>query len=966
MKNFTWADVVQRVHIPLQPFIARLVGTMLCAILITVGPLRNIGGPYAFLALPLKEHVFFPGSHISTQIEASGELADVLGITGCLLGVGWSCLGSFLAVVAGRRYGASAPLPRAILAMFFVSLAFAAGFIKSRLPRLHLTARIVCLTAIWNLTNNVGATSVSYREFTEFAWATFLAAATSLIPSLLFVRKCNSFPQQVVDAFQVSRSILRMHIHQYFTDARVEDSGSMRSLQAQLLDRSVDLHGSYARSVFELRIGRLSPKYMKPFVGIVDRVRSELSWGSSLPRQMDGALADYNREFLGGFEYPAQLLSNAIDSSMAAIQKAIVFAYDLPAHDRTTLRASPLDSFLDQRELLSHSVTIAKEELKHILGELTDSTLDELRQKFNEENDITISQKALFVISHSMISMLQIAAELEIAFSVAEKSLKEYEKSSPRLWYPRISIAWLGLPFDSIVTEEPVFDDEEIEKERQEDISWFETRQGLAELDQEPVLPIYGGGLFTGSSDSWDLRKKVKHFWSSSSTLRFRLWFSKIVRSVRNSSSFRFAIKNALGVALLTLPAYLPPTSSGARWFHTVHGQWAVISYLWVLETNIGATWRIGFWRLVATCAGVIYASVAYVICQKNPYAIVAALTLAEIPISWLVIHAQNPVAGVVFSITLPPILLTNYGTEVSSIAVLAVYRASTIAIGIVAAILINHFIYPRHSRVLFLLQTGKLLGQITDHYISLSRHMFQNGFLYPSRSRKEHARKELEMRRTLIRQKEILRAMDLEISLLPKPMRVYRNTIDTIQRILDILTGLRRIRENVPKRGTIRDLLPERQSLVSAICLTLYACEHAFRSRQSLPQFLPSARHALVQLVSEKEARLQVEHDDDPHALSLSEVFSLAENEAMEELTESMEALEALSRTLFGTSSWVSEALARDWEAPTPTEWRSMVFHSPHAHSPYAATNLSLGDTLRIHTRSRPVSIRRFNTNEG
>jgi hypothetical protein len=38
----------------------------------------------------------------------------------------------------------------------------------------------------------------------------------------------------------------------------------------------------------------------------------------------------------------------------------------------------------------------------------------------------------------------------------------------------------------------------------------------------------------------------------------------------------------------------------GFQWFAWIHGQWMIISYVWVLETSTGATWRVGYLRLVS------------------------------------------------------------------------------------------------------------------------------------------------------------------------------------------------------------------------------------------------------------------------------------------------------------------------------------------------------------------------------
>jgi hypothetical protein len=50
-------------------------------------------------------------------------------------------------------------------------------------------------------------------------------------------------------------------------------------------------------------------------------------------------------------------------------------------------------------------------------------------------------------------------------------------------------------------------------------------------------------------------------------------------------------------------------------WFQHVHGQWAVITYIYVLETNTGATIRTGGLRFVGTVCGALY---AFMVCNIN------------------------------------------------------------------------------------------------------------------------------------------------------------------------------------------------------------------------------------------------------------------------------------------------------------------------------------------------------------
>ena len=89
----------------------------------------------------------------------------------------------------------------------------------------------------------------------------------------------------------------------------------------------------------------------------------------------------------------------------------------------------------------------------------------------------------------------------------------------------------------------------------------------------------------------------------------------------------------------------------------------------------------------------------------------------------------------------------------------------------------------------------------------------------------------------------------------------------------------------------------------VSCVCVSLYACENAFRSRQPLPQFLPSARHARATLVSHISQSMRHSKRD----LGLSYLYGFAEGEVLEDLVDTLERLLGISRTLFGTAEWLT-----------------------------------------------------------
>jgi len=138
---------------------------------------------------------------------------------------------------------------------------------------------------------------------------------------------------------------------------------------------------------------------------------------------------------------------------------------------------------------------------------------------------------------------------------------------------------------------------------------------------------------------------------------------------------------------------------------------------------------------------------------------------------------------------------------------------------------------------------------------------------------------------------------------------------------LLDILTGLRRIREHVPKRVVVSAVTTERKEFISCVCISLLACENAFSSRCRLPQFMPSARGALDDLIIAVQTSLREEYESyesNASGLGLALAFAFAEHEALVEMVESLESLLVLCRQLFGTSMWLESDQSRDFSRHT------------------------------------------------
>lgn len=115
--------------------------------------------------------------------------------------------------------------------------------------------------------------------------------------------------------------------------------------------------------------------------------------------------------------------------------------------------------------------------------------------------------------------------------------------------------------------------------------------------------------------------------------------------------------------------------------------------------------------------------------------------------------------------------------------------------------------------------------------------------------------------------------------------MKKYRELVRTLQKLLDLFTGLRQIRENIPRKETVIEVVEQRRELVSCITLTLFACELVFGARHHLPQFLPSSRLALDNLKRSIDLHIRKTRENFDGPLGLSVIYALAEHHVLRDI---------------------------------------------------------------------------------
>jgi hypothetical protein len=154
--------------------------------------------------------------------------------------------------------------------------------------------------------------------------------------------------------------------------------------------------------------------------------------------------------------------------------------------------------------------------------------------------------------------------EVQRALQVCTRMITLYESSTYRIWHPRISIAWLGLPPRSLMFDEqeaiPVED-----RPHESNLTVEEAREGVEEY-KYPV-PDEDAKSEGGSTLKKVARANpaaiIRNIWRSARVVEIRLLLSNWERAVHHSPHLQHALKNAAGVALLSLPIFLSPESSG-------------------------------------------------------------------------------------------------------------------------------------------------------------------------------------------------------------------------------------------------------------------------------------------------------------------------------------------------------------------------------------------------------------------
>jgi len=98
-----------------------------------------------------------------------------------------------------------------------------------------------------------------------------------------------------------------------------------------------------------------------------------------------------------------------------------------------------------------------------------------------------------------------------------------------------------------------------------------------------------------------------------------------------------------------------------------------------------------------------------------------------------------------------------------------------------------------------------------------MSRDLLRPSLVYQGNT-KQYDRLESDVRTHVATSRTLVAIQRKEISLLPRPIKLYSEVVDATERFFETLAEIRVLRFSVPRKSTVFDIMPLRTQLVSRL----------------------------------------------------------------------------------------------------------------------------------------------------
>ncbi|KAI8876515.1 hypothetical protein K501DRAFT_231909 [Backusella circina FSU 941] len=338
--------------------------------------------------------------------------------------------------------------------------------------------------------------------------------------------------------------------------------------------------------------------------------------------------------------------------------------------------------------------------------------------------------------------------------------------------------------------------------------------------------------------------------------IRYSIWLKA---QYLTRYEFKFALKMALAVAILCLPAFLPASQS---WYTGVRGQWAALTVIAIMNPTSGGTVQASFWRIVGTIIGAMVGWAALEAGGGSPYLLALFAVLLAIPFFYIHLASTYNKVGIVTLVTYMVIALSRYANPVAgeTIAETVWKRTITLIVGICVALLLNSLIWPFFAQHMVRKSVAGCMSQLEDYYTYLLGTMlYHDPNVYPSTEDLNGAEKLENKTQEAINVCSVLLELTEHEPRFkgPFPKEFYKEIINSMRNILDNMLSIRvsllRMPAVVKHDICAAEYHADRRDMIAAVLLTFHTIGTSLRSKTPLPVYMPSPRAARTKLMDHR-----------------------------------------------------------------------------------------------------------------
>ncbi|KAJ1667612.1 hypothetical protein IW140_002192 [Coemansia sp. RSA 1813] len=428
----------------------------------------------------------------------------------------------------------------------------------------------------------------------------------------------------------------------------------------------------------------------------------------------------------------------------------------------------------------------------------------------------------------------------------------------------------------------------------------------------------------------------------------------------------KFATKYALLITLLSLPCYWSMDMYLA--FHQERMDWMVISAAAIMVPTVGGSLVVSVYRVLGTCAGGLAAFLVYEIANKVPVLMYMLLVLFSIPCFHIMLHGKYPKIGQFALITFGVVLINKWVARedrLESIGTLAVRRTASVALGVLAGMLVTMYVWPYEARVRVRKALSWWLLRASLLYDRLWSDLWQSSAMSSGATNRmseddsddewddaldtvrDYLESELELQGSLVEIRALLALTASEPRLKgPYPARTYERIANACQRLLDAMVAARWVVLPVHDSSSLRNMMDlpielasqqqqqqemgmpsssssslsslavvallaalEREHRDSLVTLSMYVLASALVLKTPLPAVLPptqSAQHrvarAMQDVLDPAEDTPVYPHDPQAAAMRVRYVFYYTQVMLGWEVVRELDVIGAQMRELYGS----------------------------------------------------------------